>query len=114
MALIISNFIQDANSGGKFVVLMPRDGSDGGVMALSDFTRDFQHRDIVARWEKTNKTTLSASGLRVAGGGWWKFESPGLLAIYGQSGDYGRFDPAWLRRHLQPGMLLHETRLDIR
>lgn len=111
--LTISNYIKSPDSGGKFVVIVSRDDPDFGVIVFSDFTRDFQHRDIVRRWEAGRKATVTASGLRMAGGGWWKLEG-GLLVVYGQSAAYGRFDPAWLRARLQPGMVLNETRIDIR
>ncbi len=113
MPAIVANYIRNPSAGGKFVVLMPLDGADG-VVALSDFSRDFQHRDIVTRWEEGRKSSLSALGLRVAGGGWWKYEASGLLVLYGQSGAYGRFDRAWLRENLRPGMVGRETRIDVR
>lgn len=113
MPVTVCNYIRNPASGGKFVVFLPGDGSDAGVLALSDFTRDFQHYDIVRRWENVMKTTLAGQGLRVAGGGWWKYEGD-MLILYGQSAAYGRFDPAWLRERLTPGMILHETRIDVR
>lgn len=113
MPLVVCDYIASVASGGKFVLLVPRDGGDGGVAAFSDFSRDFQHRDIVSRWERGRGATVAASGMRVAGGGWWKYEND-LLILYGQSAAYGRFDPAWLRERLRPGMVRHERAIDVR
>lgn len=109
----VCNYIRNPGSGGKFVVLVSRDDTESGVAVFSDFSRDFQHRDIVDRWEAGRKATVAASGLRMAGGGWWKLEDD-LLVVYGQSAAYGRFDPAWLRARLRPGMVMSETRVDVR
>lgn len=114
MGLTVVNFIRNPDVGGKFVVLLPRAGGDDGMLVLSDFHRDFQHVDIVARWEVTHHATLAAAGLRVAGGGWWKYEGGGLLVLYGQSAAYGRFDPAWLRPRVAPGMIGHEEKIYVR
>ena len=92
MPVTVCNYILHPGSGGKFVVLVPVDGSEDGIIAFSDFSRDFQHRDIVRRWEKAAGGTAAEQGMRVAGGGWWKFEGD-LLILYGQSADFGRFNP---------------------
>lgn len=112
MPVTVCNYIINKASGGKFVVLVP-DGEGDGVVALSDFSRDFQHRDIVRRWEKASGGALPEKGMRVAGGGWWKYEGD-LLILYGQSADYGRFDPVWVRERLKPGMVDCETKIDVR
>ena len=111
--LTVCSYIKNPGSGGKFVVIVSREDPDSGVAVFSDFTRDFQHRDIVARWEAGRKATVAASGMRLAGGGWWKLEGD-LLVVYGQSAAYGRFDPAWLRERMRPGMVLNESRIDVR
>lgn len=113
MPVTVCNYVVNPAAGGKFVVLMPEERSAPAIVAFSDFGRDFQHRDIVTRWERGNRATLAGRGLRVAGGGWWKYEGDRLL-LYGQSGDYGRFDPAWLRGCFAPGMLFHEKTVDVR
>lgn len=113
MPLTIANFIRKPGAGGKFVVLRPRGDEDDGIVLFSDFTRDFQRRDIVDRWERGNGS-LARRGMTVAGGGWWKYEGMDFLIVYGQSAAYGRFDPAWLRPRLRPGMVGAETRIDVR
>ena len=113
MPVTVCSFIKVTNSGGKFIVLRDPDNDDNGIVVLSDFMRDFQHRDILSRWREANKTTPEKSGLRVAGGGWWKLENA-LLVLYGQSAAYGRFDPQWLRQHIQPGSVLTESAIDVR
>ena len=114
MPVSICNFIRNPRAGGKFVIMAPCGGDDGGIIVLSDFSRDFQHSGIVARWEESRKSTLAGEGLRVMGGGWWKFEDTDTLVFYGQSAAYGRFDPRWLRERLSPGMILTEKRIDVR
>jgi hypothetical protein len=111
--MTVRNYVKSSGSGGKFIVLANRSDPDDGVIVFSDFTLDFQHHDILMRWQQTNKTTPEASGLSVAGGGWWTLEN-GMLILYGQSAAYGRFDPAWVRERLAPGMFLTETRIDVR
>lgn len=113
MPTTVCNYILNADSGGKFVVIVSPDESDSGIVAFSDFSRDFQHRDIVRRWEKAVGATLAGQGRRVAGGGWWKYEGD-MLILYGQSADFGRFDPQWLRERLRPGMIHRETSIDVR
>lgn len=113
MAITVANYIVDPGIGGKFVVLALRDDPAEGMVLFSDFSRDFQHHDIVRRWEEGHKASVHAAGYRVAGGGWWKLEGD-MLVLYGQSAAYGRFDPTWVRERLQPGMVLHEARLDVR
>lgn len=114
MPVTVCNYIREPASGGKFVVLRPRTADDSGIVVFSDFTLDFQHRDIVSRWESRNKATLAASNMTVAGGGWWKYDDGGTLVLYGQSAAYGRFDPLWMRTHLRPGMVRHEKDIDVR
>ena len=114
MPAIVANYIRNPSAGGKFVVLMSRDGGDAGVVVLSDFSLDSQHLDIVRRWEEGGKITLPAAGLRVAGGGWWKYRADGILELYGQSGSFGRFNPAWLRSNLAPGMVGCEIGINVR
>lgn len=114
MTATVTTFIRDAGAGGKFVVLAPTGSEEGGYVVFSDFTRDFQHHDIVRRFERTHRTPLASAGLRVAGGGWWRFENGDTLILYGQSAAYGRFDPAWLRANLAAGMVGNEKRLDVR
>jgi hypothetical protein len=113
MGLTIHSYVKNPGANGKFVVLL-QPGNDDGILVLSDFTRDFQHRDVVARWETEAGRGLAASGLRVAGGGWWRYETPDFLILYGQSAAYGRFDPKWLRERFRPGMVGAESRIDIR
>lgn len=113
MPLGIVNYILHPSSGGKFVVLRDESDSDSGVVVFSDFTRDFQHHDIVVRWQERNGVAVEGAGFRVAGGGWWKLEGD-LLVLYGQSAAYGRFDPVWLRSLLVPGTILTESRIDVR
>lgn len=113
MPITVCNFILDVRAGGKFVVLLPRSDELEGIVAFSDFTRDFQHRHIVERWEKAEGGSLSSRGLRVAGGGWWKLEGD-VLILYGQSADFGPFDRPWLRQRFAPGMLAGERAVDIR
>lgn len=113
MPVTVCNYIRQVGSGGKFVVLRPKGADDPGIVVFSDFSQDFQHRYIVERWERDNKTSLAGAGLVVAGGGWWIYKEP-MLVLYGQSAAYGRFDPAWLRERLSAGMVLNETLLDIR
>lgn len=114
MPVTVRNYIRDAARGGKFVVLVRDDDPAAGGVVFSDFTRDFQHYDIVRRWETEAKTTVAQSDLRVAGGGWWKYEGTDTLVVYGQSAAYGRFEPSWLRERLLPGMLLREKSVDVR
>lgn len=113
MPATVRNFARSAGAGGKFIVLRKKDNPDDGIVVFSDFTRDFQHYDILVRWRQTGGTTLESSGLRVDGGGWWKTEGS-VLVVYGQSAAYGRFDPSWLRPRLLPGMLFAETAVDVR
>ncbi len=113
MPATVCSYVKTSGSGGKFIVLVNRDDPDSGVIVFSDFTLDFQHYDILARWRQTNNTTLDASNLSVAGGGWWKIEDA-MLILYGQSAAFGRFDPAWVRERLSPGMFLTETKIDVR
>ena len=114
MPVIVANYILNLSAGGKFVVLMSLNDSDAGVLVLSDFSRDFQHRDIVRRWENGRKSSLAAEGLRVAGGGWWKYQDDSILVLHGRSIDYGRFNPVWLKKNLVPGMVGREIRIDVR
>lgn len=128
MPVVVANFIRNPHAGGKFVILRSRmkgegkgegegggdEDEDDGVVLFSDFTRDSQHVDLVRRWETGNKTTLAAAGLKPCGGGWWKYETPSLLVLYGRSAAFGRFDAAWLRDCLTPGMVGAETRLEVR
>lgn len=113
MPVEVCNYSRGVAGGGKFVVLMPQADATDGVVLFSDFTRDFQHRDIVRRWETAAGRTVSQAGMRVRGGGWWKMERD-CLVLYGRSAAYGRFDPAWLAAALQPGMFRSEARIDIR
>ena len=114
MPIAISNFIIKPDAGGKFVVMVSAAKDGPAVLAFSDFSRDFQHHDIVQRWLRGhNNASFADLGMRVAGGGWWKLEGD-LLVVYGQSAAYGRFDPAWLRERLRPGMVLNESRIDVR
>ena len=114
MPFAICNYAGDRKLGGKFVVLLSREDPDDGILVLSDFSRDFQHRDIVMRWESSTGRSVSVAGLKVAGGGWWKYEMPDQLIVYGQSAAYGRFDPSWLRERLVPGAVFGEERIDVR
>lgn len=113
MPITVCNYVKNVAAGGKFVALAFRDAREGSIVVFSDFSRDSQHRHIVSRWEKGRGATLPASGMRVAGGGWWKLEE-GILILYGQSVDYGPFDREWLRERLRPGMVFHETDVEIR
>lgn len=113
MPAVVCNFIVNPGAGGKFVVLTKK-GGDDGVIIFSDFTRDFMHRDIVDRWKRERGGGHGADGLVVSGGGWWRFENEGLLVLYGRSAAYGRFDPEWVRNMLRPGMVMRETRIDVR
>lgn len=114
MPVVVANFIRVPHAGGKFVVLRPGEGEEDGIILFSDFTRDSQHFDIVRRWEAGAGTSIAAAGLRTAGGGWWKYETPSLLVLYGRSAAFGRFDAAWVRDNLRPGMTGTETRLEVR
>lgn len=113
MPAIVCNYAKTYGSGGKFIVLLRQDDPESGVLVFSDFTLDFQHHDILMRWQRANRTTLPAAGLSMAGGGWWKLED-GMLILYGRSAAYGRFDPVWVRERLAPGMFLTETKIDVR
>lgn len=113
MPVTVCSYIRTAGQGGKFIVLQEQADPDSGILVFSDFTRDFQHYDILMRWQQGRGATAPAAGLRVAGGGWWKMEGD-MLVVYGQSAAYGRFDPDWVRERLQPGMLLTEARIDVR
>lgn len=112
MPITVCNYIENPGAGGKFVVLFRSDADEDGAVAFSDFTRDSQHRHIVARWEKARASTLPAAGMRVAGGGWWKLEGE-CLVLFGQSVDYGPFDRKWLQDRLRPGMVMRETAIKI-
>lgn len=111
--MTVRNYAKTPGSGGKFIVLVRKDAPEDGELVFSDFTLDFQHHDILMRWQRTNGATAEAAGLRVAGGGWWKLED-GMLILYGQSAAYGRFDPSWIRGRLAPGMFMTETEIDVR
>ncbi len=114
MPVTVCNYVKSAQSGGKFIALRDQADPDSGILVFSDFTRDFQHHDILMRWQKSRGVaTPQAAGLAVAGGGWWKLEGD-MLVIYGQSAAYGRFEPAWIRERLKPGDFLTETRIDVR
>lgn len=113
MPVEVCNYSRSTLGGGKFVVLVPNADAAGGLVLFSDFSRDFQHRDIVRRWETAAGRTVSQAGLRVRGGGWWKMESD-CLVLYGRSAAYGRFDPAWLAAALRPGMFGTEARIEVR
>lgn len=113
MPVTVLNYIRNPGMGGKFILLLDKTDPDSGLAVFSDFSRDFQHHDILMRWQETHRTTLAQSPFRIAGGGWWKAEG-GRLVVYGQSAAYGRFDPDWLRPRLLPGMVLHETEIDVR
>lgn len=114
MAATVFSYIVNPGAGGKFVVMLRREDAGAGALVFSDFTRDFQHSDIVGRWRLDQRLTPEAAGYRVAGGGWWKYENPDFLVLYGQSAAYGRFDAGWVRSRLQAGMVGGETRLDVR
>lgn len=113
MPVTVVNYAKTAGSGGKFIVLVRKDAPEDGIMVFSDFTRDFQHHDILMRWQRASTVPPDAAGLRVDGGGWWKMEGD-MLVIYGQSAAYGRFDPDWVRARLVPGMFMTEARIDVR
>lgn len=112
MAVDIVSYAASRGAGGKFVVLVAESDPDAGVMVFSDFTRDFQHVDIVRRWERAGGKSVSASGYRVAGGGWWRFEGE-TLVVYGRSAAFGRFDPEWARSRLRAGTVMGESRIDV-
>ncbi len=112
MPLEIVSYVTNPGAGGKFVVLVPRGGDDGGALLFSDFTRDFQHADIVRRWEKARGVSASSSGRAISGGGWWRMEGTRLI-LYGQSAAYGRFDPVWVRARLEAGTVMAESRIDV-
>lgn len=111
MGLTIANYVHNPAAGGKFVVLTARDGRGDDILALSDFTLDSQHRDIVSRWSAMADDT--AAGYRPAGGGWWRYDSP-LLEFYGQSAAYGKYDIERLRRQVRPGSVFAESELSFR
>lgn len=113
MPVKVVNYARNQQGGGKFVVLVNRDDGDSGLALFSDFTRDFQHADIVRRWRQSENASPEQAGLRIAGGGWWKVED-GILILYGQSAAYGRFDPDWLRSRIVPGTVFHEAKIDVR
>lgn len=112
MPVEVRNYSRGVASGGKFVVLESDAGEVDGLVLFSDFTLDFQHRDIVRRWEAATGQTVAQAGLRVRGGGWWRMEGD-CLVLYGQSAAYGKFDAAWLEAALRPGMVAAETRIAI-
>lgn len=114
MPVTVCNFVKNAGQGGKFIVLLEEADSDAGIIVFSDFTLDFQHNDILARWRRgRGGETPAALGFRLAGGGWWKMEGD-MLVVYGQSAAFGRFEPAWVRARLRPGMFLTEATVDVR
>lgn len=112
MSLEIVSYVTNPGSGGKFVVLVVQDDPESGIMLFSDFTRDFQHHDIVRRWEQARGASVESSGYRVSGGGWWRLED-GMLILYGQSAAYGRFDPNWVRPRVTAGTIMTENRIDV-
>lgn len=111
MALVIANYVRHPASGGKFVVLTRGNGLGGDIFALSDFTLDSQHCDIVARWSAA--VGAAAAGYRPAGGGWWRYDAP-RLDLFGQSGAYGKYDVDRLRRSLRPGAVFCENEISFR
>lgn len=113
MAFEVVNYARVQNAGGKFVVLQSRDDAGSGLLLVSDFTRDFQHADIVRRWRTAAGRSPEEAGHRIAGGGWWKVEGDQLI-FYGQSAAYGRFEPEWLRERVKAGTVFGETRIDVR
>lgn len=108
MAFVIRNFSRNIRAGGKFVAF--RNGGDpaAGLLALSDFSLDSQHRDIVRRLENALGSPLAASGWVVDGGGWWRMRDDRTLFLYGTSAAYGRYDSEWLRDRIEPGSVMGE------
>lgn len=114
MPINVINYAKSIQAGGKFVVLRRRADADFGVILFSDFTQDFQHADIVRRWQRATGTSPQEAGCHIAGGGWWKMEEGGVLVLYGQSAAYGRFDRGWLKGRLPTEQIFHESRIDVR
>lgn len=114
MALQIVDFTRNKSAGGKFVVLAQKNDPEKRILLVSDFSLDSQHADIVRRWERTRNLGIGDAGLRLAGGGWWKFTGSSSLELSGRSAAYGRFDPEWLRENLRPGEVFGESELAIR
>ncbi len=112
MTADIVNYAASREAGGKFVVLVAQDAPENGILLFSDFTKDFQHVDILRRWERTEKKSASAAGHRTAGGGWWRFEGE-TLVLYGRSAAFGRFDAEWVRSRLRAGTVMGERSVDV-
>lgn len=114
MPMAVASYVRQRDAGGKFVVLAPKGGGEGGVFVLSDFSRDGQHAHILARWREAAGGAVPPD-LRVAGGGWWKYVPDAeRLVLYGQSAAYGPYDRDHLRRHLVPGSVMGEREIIIR
>ena len=45
-------------------------------------------------WEALPDLFRAPSGVKIAGGGWFRLEGK-MLLLYGQSRAYGKFDPGW-------------------
>ena len=116
MAFEVRNFSRSGKraGSGKFVILRTSADPESGMALFSDFSLDSQHRDIVARWERSAAAGLAEGGFRfrVAGGGWWRLDGP-ELSLFGSSARYGGFDRGWLKARLTPGQVFGETRIII-
>ncbi len=106
MAATVVNYVRNRGAGGKFVIILPRGEKSDGIVVFSDFSQDSQHASIVRRW---NLTCSPLSGYIVAGGGWWKWQAPDTLVLYGGSAAYGCYNPRWLKTHLAPGDVFTES-----
>ena len=112
MAVTVVNYVVRPDLGGKFVVLVPRSGDGDTVILFSDFSRDSQHAHIVRRWLAALKTDLTHLGMRVEGGGWWRYQpDSGLLRLYGDSAAYGKYDSRRLNGSLEPGSVFSEQHI---
>ena len=107
MSAIVVNYAHDREAGGKFVVLAPL-GSGDGLVLFSNFFLHSQHAYIVSYWEMKTRTSVREAGLRIDGGGWWKYIAGNRLKLYGSSAAFGEFDPDWLRENLRPGTVFAE------
>ena len=109
MKITVANFVRQRGVGGKFVVLFPAGDEESAVVALSDFSQDSYHNQIVARWRSVG----NGRTVRIGGGGWWKYDGESrTLFLYGSSTAYGDFDQGLLMRGLKPGMVFEEARIE--
>lgn len=111
MSVTIVNYSRLRGDLGKFVLLVRRSVDNQGILLISDLLLDPQHRDIIARWERTEGQSPNAGGYTVRGGGWWKYSGTGALRFFGRSAAYGRYDAEWLRNRLEAGRIFTEDRI---